>query len=211
MNTIEWLDQIALSLLDTDAELRAALRTISRAGATTRHASTPAAENSRTITISAYEARAILHGLVPAPIAVRPLKRQHLRMGIAVNNLVGHLVALNNPLHDRRDTLQAATIAKVELTEWQRQEQWALATKQAHINGWKCPPLSITAVMQLTTLEQDQNLPSAAAAQDRWQESVAGFFDRIRAPKEPIQLDLELQQPTAQIIDLRQHVLELAA
>ena len=210
-HTLEWLDGIALRVQHIEAELRAALRRLSRTqpgedSARPGHHTTAAARFGRTVTIGAAEARAILHSIAPAPIAASSLHRQHTRLTIALTHMAGHFVAMNNPLRNPELSLRAAESLITEAREWHRQHAWITATRNARVAGWAPPRLSISTIMQQPTAEHPVNLPSAFAEHHRRTDTAAGYIDTRRAA-EAVQLELSL--PTAQIIDLRQHRLPL--
>ena len=116
-----WLDFAAYELLCVQAELRQALRAITRHGgpSTVR---TRGGRGWQTLTLGLHEVRALLRGAMPAPIAAnnRTLREPVARVVVALDLFNRHLLALNDPAALPEATLPAAAALADALAEWQR-------------------------------------------------------------------------------------------
>lgn len=155
-----WLEQIAAELLDTTEELRQLLRTAKYDRTAAQHPKTDAARYSqRSVTLSENQARALLRGALPAPIAASKLKAAHVKLNHAVALLVAQLFALNQPGRPPDHAIAAALTLQTVLESWLAATRWKQATTRAR-TSW---PLPITAIMRQPIgpeIEQSGNTPA---------------------------------------------------
>lgn len=205
----EWLDRLAADLLYVEGELRAALLAIRRGRAPhprTRMAgpgANPAAfAGLPSITIHPNEARTLIRGAMPAPIAGSRLRRPHARMVAALHIFGQHLLALNSPTHPRGAALAAAADLADALAAWQHAARWQDATTRAG-SSWQFP---ITAIIGRPThppAAQTWNIDLPNAAAGRLNHPGAALREVYRRRASP-----DLSTP-AEPADLRQLPLPL--
>ena len=133
--TTAWLDRVAANLLHLETDLRTTLREISRGR------KPPRLSGHHRLEITTVEARTILHGTMPAPIAVSRLREPHARLVAALNIFRSHLTRLNDPLAltiDPEFVLSAATTLIEELKVWHRIIRWKTACRRANVKI-RCP------------------------------------------------------------------------
>jgi hypothetical protein len=202
---ITWLDRVAADLLHLEADLRTALRAMSRGGPQHHRTLGAGRVDYRTITIGANEARTLLRGAMPVPIGSTRLREPHARMMAALSQFSAHMVALNDPIRPPDAALAAAAALVEELTRWQKLARWMQATRRAKVK-WPAPRLPVTAIMQRQTAEQAFSLPNAAAGELHHPAAAMRFVQQLRAE----QAELDLAPPTsAEVVDLRQLPLPL--
>lgn len=153
-----WLDRLAADLLHVEGELRAALLAIER-GRPHPRLSGPL----RRILISREEARTMVRGAMPAPIAATRLRQPQARMVVALQRFGAHLIALNSPLHPRAAAVAAAADLVDALQDWMHRARWMEASRRAGTR-W---PVPISAIMRRDTPDLAErrwniDLPSAA-------------------------------------------------
>ena len=195
-----WLDRIAADLLHLEQDLRTTLRTVSRGGRPP-----PRARWDR-LEISTAEARTLLRGAMPAPIAATRLREPHARLVAALSVLQGHLLTLNDPWVRNRPgaALAAACSVMDELRRWIGIVRWTSAAQQAGVR-WPVPQ-AITAIMQPQTGQAREHLPNAAAGQLHHPAAAIRQVHQLRTE----QLALELELPaSADVVELRQLRLKL--
>ena len=202
--TATWLDRIAADLLHVEQDIRRTLRNISRGEPSPRQIGW------RDLRITVPEARTLLHGTMPAPIAGSRLRRQHGRLVAALAILSGHLVALNDPLRRPEAAIGAACSLMDELRAWIEAVRWQAAARRA---GVKWPaPVAIRATMRLPAAADAEHLPNTAAGELHLQQHAPGarpLPHQLRQLRQE-QLALDLAPPApAQVIDLRQMRLAL--
>ncbi len=188
-----WLDRIAADLLHVEQDLRTTLRSISRGGKPPRLASWNRLE------ITTFEARTLLRGVMPAPIAVSRLRRQHGRLVAALSVFSGHMLALNDPMRRPDEALAAACSMVDELRSWIATVRWQAAARKA---GVKWPvPADVRALMQLSPAPAAEHLPNIQAGQLHHPAAPIRAVQQLRA--EQLALDLA-PASSAEVIDLRQ-------
>ena len=203
-----WLDRIAADLLHVEQDLRTTLRSLSRGGAPARLAGW------NRLVITPAEARTLLRGAMPAPIATTRLRTPHARLVAAMSVLSGHLVALNDPLHRPEAAIGAAVQLADELKRWTYVARWGAACRLARVRLRVPGEPAVTTVMQPGSAADREQLPNAWAgeAQLRTDSPAARPLPhqlrQLRA--EQLALDLAPPAPGAEVIDLRQMRLQLA-
>lgn len=198
----EWLDRLAADLVHIEGELRSALRAIARGGR--QHQRSRMAGIMPGITISPVEARTLIRGAMPAPIASSRLREPHARMVVALQLFGAHLVALNSPVHPRGAAVAAAADLVEALQDWIHRTRWMEASRRSKTR-W---PVSInTAVRPDTPAPAEQrwniDLPSAAMGQLH---HPSAALRSIRRAAEP---DLFAPSPAEPVTDWRQLALDL--
>ena len=198
----EWLDRLAADLVHIEGELRIALRAIARGGR--QHQRTQMAGIMPGITISPVEARTLVRGAMPAPIASSRLRQPHARMVVALQLFGAHLVALNSPTHPRAAAIAAAADLVDALQDWMRRAAWMEASRRTKTR-W---PLPITAILRPdipSPAEQRWNIDLPSAAMGNLHHPAAGLRS-IRRATEP---DLFAPRPAEAVTDWRQLALDL--
>ena len=202
-----WLDRIAADLLDIEQDLRTTLRDISRGRRTERELN----DHYGSLRISFTEARTLLRGTMPSPIALTRLRGQHARLVAALSVLNGHLLMMNDPWHRNRTdaALDAACSVLDELREWVRITRWNAGTRRARIR-WGAP-VSKTSIMRLQSPPETEQLPNAYAGSLHHPSAGIRFVRQLaNARAEQLALDLALPL-SADVVDLRQLRLHLVA
>ena len=199
-----WLDRVAADLLHVEHLLRTTLRSVSRGGKPERLFA-----HDR-IWITGVEARTLLRGAMPAPIAATRMRQPHARVLAAMSIFSGHLVTLNDPLQAARPeaAISAACQLVDELRRWAFVGRWSAACRAARVRI----PVPITAVLRQQTVPAWEHLPNAWAGA-RELEARGGRpaplprqVRRLRAE----QAELDLAAPSsAEVVDIRQMRLEL--
>ena len=149
-----WIEQLAAELLDVAGELRQVLRTAKHDRAAPQHASTRRGRTAaRTVTLSEMEARALLRGALPAPIAASRLARPHAQVNAAIALYSAHLLSLNQAEADRGHAIAAGLVLAEQLAAWLAAMRWQQATKRAR-RSWRQP---VTAILRQSILGQNEN------------------------------------------------------
>ena len=193
-----WLDRVAADLLHTEQQVRSALRRI------TANETEPRQIGWRSLEISVLEARTLLRGVMPAPIAIdHRLRRQHGRLVAALSLLSRHLLALNDPLHQSDAAIGAACLVVDELRDWIALARWRAATRRARVR-WPVPA-DIRPIRRLEARPSAEHLPNAAGDLHHPAATIRQVH-QLRTE----QLALDLQLPaSADVVELRQLRLQL--
>ena len=197
-----WLDRLTADLLHLETDLRLALVALRRGQPHPRLSKLTWDR----IDIRAHEARTLIRGAMPVPIALSTLRGQHARMTAALGLFSQHLVAMNDPHPTTAEAAIAAAAALLtELHEWHRRAEWTRATRAAGVR-WPVPRLPIRAVIGLQAPEHGGN----KQAGDLDHPAAGLRLIRQLAADRQLQLDLALPAP-AELVDLRQLRLQLVA
>lgn len=199
-----WLDRIAADLVYLETDLRAALAALRRGQPHPRLS--PLTWDR--IDIRAHEARTLIRGAMPVPIALSSLRGQHARMTAALGLFSQHLVAMNDPHPLTAEAAIAAAAALLaELREWHRRAEWMRATRAAGVRGWSPPRLRISGVTGLQTVRPPEHGGNVQAGQLTHPAASLRLVRQLAADR---QLVLDLPAP-AELVDLRQLRLQLVA
>jgi hypothetical protein len=144
MNTpsARWIDQQTANLLETDTELRALLRQISRAKRSELQQlqTARAAKSPQTVTLSAHEARTLLRAALPAPGPVfrGRARERHAAMLSVMSLFQSHMIALASGQGDavyRAERRSVATALDLidALKAWTAEMQWRAATTKSRL------------------------------------------------------------------------------
>ena len=150
MPAATWLETVAADLLETETDIRRALRTLSHSLREHGHAhqvSTPRGKNAtRTLTISEKEARTLIRAAMPLPISSTRLRQPHARLATALALFSGHLLATHER-PDLHDVTAAAITLRAEL------DRWLTACTAAHVR-WPqsaAEPIAVSAILRQQT------------------------------------------------------------
>jgi len=217
----DWIEAAASALLDTTAELRQLVRR-SHYDPDARwpypSRLTTRAGKSGGITIGANEARTLLRAAMPVPIGTTRLRQPHARMLAALQLYAGHLLGLNDPLHDPAAAIAAAITLRGELDTWLTTARWQQACRAASVR-WPLAvagnSVAVTTVLRQQTdasREQAANEPlmpaltvtGLAAGHRGTHDEPQRWLDEYRARANGAKNNLQLPEPaSAQVLPLR--------
>lgn len=164
--TPAWIESIAASLIDLEAEVHEIIARKPTQAAT----SMASMRSAPTITMTQGEAWLLARCALPLPLRTTRLAAPHARVLTALNAFAGALLACNEPWRPVDRATEAGVALLGTLKAWIDQARWTQACQHAHVRwaydarggegGRKVP---ITTVMQRQTDREEERFENAAS------------------------------------------------